>query len=611
MSEHYIEFRNVSKAFDDNAVLKNVSFFVDQGETAVIMGRSGVGKSVSLKLLLGFLQPDDGQIIVAGQDVTFFTEEQFSEIRRIVTMVFQSGALFDSLTVAENVAFPFEARGARPDDEEVDRKVNELLKTLNLTEYADRLPSDLSMGTKRSVAIARALAEDPQAILYDEPTTMVDPLMAAHMSDLIVRLKKTLQKTSIVVTHDTHLAKKLADRVIFLQEGRVGFFGTWKELEASKDPFLRNFLEEDELIPALDADRVSSPAASSPKPSLPRVMGLWDVLLFNIATVLGPRWIASAAHNGTSSVTLWILAAVFFFVPTALVIVELSTRFPEEGGLYAWSKTAFGEFHGFVAGWTYWVYTLFYFPALLFASASMAAYIGGIGYAPMAQNRTFLLIGSFVLLFVAVFMNIIGLRIGKWLQNVGGVSTFLPLTILIFVAAFVWHRQGSVTHFTWSNIRPHWDWATVNFWPQIAFAFAGMELVSSMSEEVRDPRKTFPRAILGSGIVIAVVLHRGDDCGAFVDEQRGGGSEERRVSGADDCVGSAEDQRAGNDCGDAGDGGKCGRRGIDGGGNRASAFCDRTGSLPAARRSGKYIRNGRRRTFRFWCRRRFRALFCC
>jgi glutamate:GABA antiporter len=254
---------------------------------------------------------------------------------------------------------------------------------------------------------------------------------------------------------------------------------------------------------------VSSPAASSPKPSLPRVMGLWDVLLFNIATVLGPRWIASAAHNGTSSVMLWILAAVFFFIPTSLVIVELSTRFPEEGGLYAWSKTAFGEFHGFVAGWTYWVYTLFYFPALLFASASMAAYIGGIGYAPLAQNRTFLLTGSFILLFVAVFMNIIGLRIGKWLQNVGGVSTFLPLTILIFVAAFVWHRQGSVTHFTWSNIRPHWDWATVNFWPQIAFAFAGMELVSSMSEEVREPRKTFPRAILGSGIVIAVAYIAG------------------------------------------------------------------------------------------------------
>jgi len=253
MSEHYFEFKNVCKAFDDNAVLKDVSFFVEQGETAVIMGRSGVGKSVSLKLLLGFLQPDEGQIIVAGQDVTYFTEKQFAEIRRIVTMVFQSGALFDSLTVAENVAFPLETHGVKRSREEIQKRVDELLKMLDLTEYADRLPADLSTGMKRSVAIARALAEEPQAILYDEPTTMVDPLMAAHMSDLIVKLKRTLQKTSIVVTHDTHLAKKLADRVIFLQEGRVSFFGTWKELEASKDPFLRNFLQEDELIPALDS----------------------------------------------------------------------------------------------------------------------------------------------------------------------------------------------------------------------------------------------------------------------------------------------------------------------------------------------------------------------
>ena len=124
---------------------------------------------------------------------------------------------------------------------------------LEVTEFADRLPADLSTGTKRAVAIARALAENPEAILYDEPTTMVDPLMAAHVSDLILKLKKTLHKTSIVVTHDTHLGKKLADRVIFLQEGRVAFFGTWQELEASQDPFLRNFLLQDELIPALDA----------------------------------------------------------------------------------------------------------------------------------------------------------------------------------------------------------------------------------------------------------------------------------------------------------------------------------------------------------------------
>ncbi|HKV05931.1 MAG TPA: ATP-binding cassette domain-containing protein [Candidatus Acidoferrales bacterium] len=253
MSGHYLEFQNISKSFDDNAVLKNVSFFVDQGETGVIMGRSGVGKSVSLKLLLGFLEPDAGRIVVAGQDVTGWSEKQFSEIRRRVTMVFQSGALFDSLTVAENVAFPLLGRGGHDSDDRVDQRVEELLAMLEVTEYADRLPADLSTGTKRAVAIARALAESPDAILYDEPTTMVDPLMAAHISDLIVKLKNSLKKTSIVVTHDTHLAKKLADRVIFLSEGGVAFFGTWQELEASRDPFLRNFLMQDEMIPALDA----------------------------------------------------------------------------------------------------------------------------------------------------------------------------------------------------------------------------------------------------------------------------------------------------------------------------------------------------------------------
>jgi phospholipid/cholesterol/gamma-HCH transport system ATP-binding protein len=252
MANHYFEFRNVNKSFDDNHVLRDVSFFVEQGETAVIMGRSGVGKSVSLKLLLGFLEPDAGRIVVAGEDVTGWTEAQFEKIRRRVTMVFQSGALFDSLTVAENVAFPLVGRSDSAPEEEIDRKVKELLEMLEVAEFADRLPADLPTGTKRTVAIARALAENPEAILYDEPTTMVDPLMAAHVSDLIVKLKQTLHKTSIVVTHDTHLAKKLADRVIFLNECRVAFFGTWKELEASKDPFLHNFLLQDELIPALD-----------------------------------------------------------------------------------------------------------------------------------------------------------------------------------------------------------------------------------------------------------------------------------------------------------------------------------------------------------------------
>jgi phospholipid/cholesterol/gamma-HCH transport system ATP-binding protein len=253
MAEHYFEFQKISKSFDDNSVLKDVSFFVNQGETAVILGRSGVGKSVSLKLLLGFLEPDSGRIIVAGEDVTGWTEDRFAAIRRRVTMVFQSGALFDSLTVAENVAFPLQRSGGSGDQGVIDRRVHELLAMLEVSELADRLPADLSTGTKRAVAIARALAENPEAILYDEPTTMVDPLMASHISDLILKLKKTLHKTSIVVTHDTHLAKKLADRVIFLSEGGVAFLGTWPELKASTDPFLRNFLLQDELIPALDA----------------------------------------------------------------------------------------------------------------------------------------------------------------------------------------------------------------------------------------------------------------------------------------------------------------------------------------------------------------------
>jgi amino acid transporter len=236
-------------------------------------------------------------------------------------------------------------------------------------------------------------------------------------------------------------------------------------------------------------------------------MGFWDLLLFNIAAVLGPRWIAAASHNGTSSISLWVLAAVGFFVPTAMVIVELTSRFPEEGGLYAWTKNAFGDFHGFVAGWTYWIYTIFYFPALLLASASMSAYVVGPSGAALAQNRMFLLAGSFVLLIVAVGLNLIGLNIGKWLQNAGGVSTYLPLLILA-VIAFVLLRSsghGSVTAFTVANMMPHWNWGTVNFWPQIAFAFTGLEIGSMMSEEVRDPRKTFPRAIFASGALIAVI----------------------------------------------------------------------------------------------------------
>jgi len=251
LAEHYIEFQHVTKGFDDHLVLDDVSFFVDRGETCVIMGRSGVGKSVTLKHILGFLQPDAGRVFVAGEDVTDYTEKQFEGIRHRVTMVFQSGALFDSLTIAENIAFPLESR-ADLAPEQKDARVAELAETLEVADVLDKLPSELSTGMKRNVAIARALAQDPEAILYDEPTTMVDPLMAAHTSDLILKLKETLHKTSVVVTHDTHLARKLADRVVFLHEGRVGYFGPWAGFEAAPEEYLRNFCRQDELIPALD-----------------------------------------------------------------------------------------------------------------------------------------------------------------------------------------------------------------------------------------------------------------------------------------------------------------------------------------------------------------------
>jgi amino acid transporter len=250
---------------------------------------------------------------------------------------------------------------------------------------------------------------------------------------------------------------------------------------------------------------IPAPPERDSKSQLRTTMGFWDVLLFNIAAVLGPRWIAAAGHNGTSSISLWVLAAVFFFVPGALVINELSSRFPEEGGIYAWARDAFGPFHGFIAGWTYWIYTVFYFPGLLLASASMSAYIVGERGAVLAQDRTYLLWTSLALLAVAVVLNIIGLNIGKWLQNAGGVGTYVPLMILAGVAVLVVLRHGSATHFTVANMMPTWNWDTVNFWSQIAFAFTGLELVSCMAEEVRDARRTLPRAVLGSGGLIALM----------------------------------------------------------------------------------------------------------
>ncbi len=247
IKQPFIAFQNVFKAFGDFKVLEDVSFFVMPGETLCILGRSGVGKSVSLQILMGFLKPDSGSVCVANEDICGFTEEQMQPIRRKVTMVFQNGALFDSVSVGENVAFPLREKGEL-EDEQIRQIVKGLLEMVGVAGMDDLLPSDLSTGMKRSIAIARALAAQPEAILYDEPTTMVDPLMGHLLGDLIERLKRQLHLTSIVVTHDMRFARKLADRVLFLHEGTARFFGTLEELDKSDDEVVKDFMAMDELV---------------------------------------------------------------------------------------------------------------------------------------------------------------------------------------------------------------------------------------------------------------------------------------------------------------------------------------------------------------------------
>lgn len=242
---HYIEFRNVSKTFD-RPVLKDVSFFVDAGKTLAIIGRSGVGKSVSLGHIMGFLKPDSGQVIVAQTDITNMSEDELRAIRRKVTMVFQSGALFDSLTVGENIEFSLETREGY-DENAKEEVVNDLLDKVDLENVKDVFPGDLATGYKRAVAIARALASQPQCILYDEPTTMVDPIMSDRIGSLMVRLKKDLKLTAVVVTHDLDLMRKVADSVMFLYKGEAIYFGPLDKLETCDHPHVQQFLAMDRV----------------------------------------------------------------------------------------------------------------------------------------------------------------------------------------------------------------------------------------------------------------------------------------------------------------------------------------------------------------------------
>jgi phospholipid/cholesterol/gamma-HCH transport system ATP-binding protein len=239
-----IEFKHVSIAFGDRSVLDDVSFTVRRGETLCILGRSGVGKSVTLRLLMGFLAADDGSICVEGQEIRGMGERDLQAIRKRVTMVFQNGALFDSLSVRENVAFPLRERGGLQEDQ-ILQLVDRLIALVGADDVTESLPASLSTGRKRAVAIARALAAQPEVVLYDEPTTMVDPLIARRMGSLIQRLKRQLNYTSIVVTHDMRFAERLADTVLFLHQGKALYFGPLEGFLASGDSNIQLFLKLD------------------------------------------------------------------------------------------------------------------------------------------------------------------------------------------------------------------------------------------------------------------------------------------------------------------------------------------------------------------------------
>lgn len=258
-----------------------------------------------------------------------------------------------------------------------------------------------------------------------------------------------------------------------------------------------------------DAARSASPgfADAAPETVLPRALGLRDLVLFNLVAVVGLRWLATAGKAGPSALVLWLLAGVFFFVPQGLVVTELSSRFPQEGGIYQWTKRALGEKHGYLCGWCYWVCNVLYYPNLLISSAVIATFVVGKGESGLVNSWTYVLTATLLCLWLAVWLNVVGLGTGKWLQNAGGIGTYIPGVILILLggyAAFTGH--ASANPITRANIVPDLGHLPgLNLWASIAFAFAGLELSSALGGEVRDPRRTLPRAILISGPLIALV----------------------------------------------------------------------------------------------------------
>ena len=247
-------------------------------------------------------------------------------------------------------------------------------------------------------------------------------------------------------------------------------------------------------------------APSEAHPALRRELRLWHLVLFNIAAVAGIRWLAAAAHVGPGSLLLWLLAALLFFLPSALVIASLSSQFPEEGGFYVWAKRAFGDWHGFLAAWVYFVSNILYFPTLLLSGVAMASYMFGESGVKYSENAAYAIPATIAALWVVVLANLVGMRIGKWPSILGGSSAYVVALLLCLFAVLVIWRFGSATHF---YLIPEMSWSNLNFWSQIAFAMVGLEVAPILAGEIQNPAQTVPRAAWISGLLCAAFYMAG------------------------------------------------------------------------------------------------------
>ena len=243
--------------------------------------------------------------------------------------------------------------------------------------------------------------------------------------------------------------------------------------------------------------------------ALERRLTLRDLVLFNLVAVVGLPWVATAAKAGPGTLALWLLAAGLFFIPQGLAVIQLSSAFPDEGGIYAWTKRQFGEGHGFVCGWCYWINNVLYYPTLLLAAAVMAPFIVGLGESGLGDNWTYVLSFTVTGLVIAVFLNLVGVGTGKWLQNVGGVGVLLP-GVLLVVLGLIHFARGTANPIALAELKPHLtDLPMLNLWATIAFAFAGLELSSTMGSEVESPRRNLPRSVYISAPLVAFIYVAG------------------------------------------------------------------------------------------------------